>query len=529
MAYTYDPHRHVKIWLSKDRDSFLNLENQLRMINMRQLNPTDAISFVFDSRLLSNAALNNLQAFCKRYHLSPVDLSKDVFPKCQQDAEKKLIALYQTEIDNLGQGGNLGAASDILRWLSPIYQLGTYTDCDVVVNTRDLPPTVEVKKPLLLSLGSHTLPVDFNSPLEQAFVNNNMIAVVDSNAALEEISRIQTMIIESCSRQNEDITQTAMAAWMLQKYNEYDEKNLAPLLSYDSNYPYCQELLRLIPGKTMHEIRLEIAEQSNRDMASEETAAVFTVFNEILKTRLTSNGSNPLVDKEFSTAVSLHRFQLLKISVTHTSGPGKMAESLWGKGLYTRDEVDELIAPYAFSSYPELDICFHTPFSLHMPLEKIVNDFRMTRLGDISDVSWLEEGKALIIEREKALRAQVRQDIAQRLCLIIQPIKDQPVDLHAMLAALDTKKAEDSTAAEQAAALTLLIEEAQWAGLLNEQGLFEMSAGTPSALPTAPNAPYTTKPLVPHASFPASYTRLWARADSLSSDQKDDTEITFGI
>jgi glucosyltransferase Lgt1/2/3 len=51
MAYSFAPHRHVKIWLSKDSDIFLNLENQIRLVKMRDINPKDTINFIYDSRL----------------------------------------------------------------------------------------------------------------------------------------------------------------------------------------------------------------------------------------------------------------------------------------------------------------------------------------------------------------------------------------------------------------------------------------------------------------------------------------------
>ncbi len=39
--YKYNPHAHVKIWLSKTPSVFMNIENQTRLIEMREKNPND--------------------------------------------------------------------------------------------------------------------------------------------------------------------------------------------------------------------------------------------------------------------------------------------------------------------------------------------------------------------------------------------------------------------------------------------------------------------------------------------------------
>ena len=90
MPYTYNPHKHVKIWLSKNKDSFLNLENQLRLIKMREMNPKDEIHFVYDSQLLSEAAQKELVVFCKKHKIHNQDLRDKLFPKCTTEEERRL-------------------------------------------------------------------------------------------------------------------------------------------------------------------------------------------------------------------------------------------------------------------------------------------------------------------------------------------------------------------------------------------------------------------------------------------------------
>jgi len=153
--YNYNPHRHVKIWLSKKENVFLNIENQMRLIKIAKKNATDKIYFIYDSKLLTETAITQLEAFCKkRGNIIPKDVTKDIIPACQTTEEKNLLTIYEDEITHLDKGGNLAVCSDILRWLEPVYTLGTYSDFDVDIDTTTLPANLSVNTCLLLNLGS---------------------------------------------------------------------------------------------------------------------------------------------------------------------------------------------------------------------------------------------------------------------------------------------------------------------------------------------------------------------------------------
>ncbi len=96
MTFTFNPHRHVKIWLSKDKDSFLNLENQLRLIRMRETNKKDEIYFIYESRLLSKKAREELEQFCTEYHLIAKDMPNDIIPHCQTQQELLIKCVLYT-------------------------------------------------------------------------------------------------------------------------------------------------------------------------------------------------------------------------------------------------------------------------------------------------------------------------------------------------------------------------------------------------------------------------------------------------
>ena len=186
--YDYNPHQHVKIWLSSNKEIFLTTINQLRLVNMRSINPKDTIHFIYDSRLLLPKALDELATFCNKHKIISHNIPVEIIPACQTIEEKKLIVLYEDEIFHLQEGGNLGAASDFLRTLSPIYSLGAYTDFDVHIDTRKLPPVLKVKEPILVSFDKDT-----------SYFCNDILIVTNPGKALELIQIIQRAMIEACT------------------------------------------------------------------------------------------------------------------------------------------------------------------------------------------------------------------------------------------------------------------------------------------------------------------------------------------
>lgn len=198
-SYNYNPHQHVKIWLSNDRNSFLTLINQLRLVKMRNLNPADTINLVYDSRLLSDEALANLKTFCQKHNIVVHDIPKKIIPFCKTKEEEKLIQLYQDEIFNLEQGGNLGVASDLLRMLEAVYSLGTYSDFDVHIDTKKLPPLIQIKEPFLFSFDK-----------KNVLFCTDILIIANSLQTLPVIQIIQHAMIRACTAKVTPKTQLPM-------------------------------------------------------------------------------------------------------------------------------------------------------------------------------------------------------------------------------------------------------------------------------------------------------------------------------
>jgi len=192
-VYSFNPHRHVKIWISTRPDSFLNAENQLRLIRMRTHNPRDAIALVYSEAVLTEQAIIDLQLFCEAHTIEPVSYEEQIKPALATEREQSLACFIDREIAALGEGGNVGAISDLMRWLSPVYQRGTYADFDVGVDTSGLEATIEVQSALLLSIGSFIYCEDIHT----LTVNNDIISVVDVDAAHTSITLIQDDIIQA--------------------------------------------------------------------------------------------------------------------------------------------------------------------------------------------------------------------------------------------------------------------------------------------------------------------------------------------
>ncbi|KTD04246.1 putative glucosyltransferase Lgt1 [Legionella geestiana] len=189
MPLLLNPHRHVKIWLSTNPHVFMSTVNQARMMLMRAMNPNEEIYLVYESRLLTPAAIQGLKDFCAQLNIRAKD-AKTLLKKYRSEGiEQGLIALYEDNINNFAQGGNPGAASDILRVLEPVWKLGIYSDMDVLVNTATLPARIEVQRDILMTIRY----TDENGE-RLGHLNTDIFAVLDTPEARTQLKFIQKAI-----------------------------------------------------------------------------------------------------------------------------------------------------------------------------------------------------------------------------------------------------------------------------------------------------------------------------------------------
>ncbi len=422
MSYTFNPHRHVKIWLSKNPDIFLNQENQLRLVKMRNKNSDDEIHLLYAKELLSSEAVEQLESFCKKHTIKPVCIEDDIFPHCSaSESEQNLIRLYQAEVDALGAGGNLAAASDILRWMRPVYQLGIYADFDVSIGTRKLPKSITVEAPILLNIGPliYVNGGQFSTKnLESIALNNDMIAVVgDDSITHEKIEKIQQAIGKAY--------QSNLV------YREWIEKLTGDVLAYHlqmnaspvNAMPVIQELIRRQEQKTTALLDLSVGLGLNapnpialRKAISEKKIQSTVNFKQSLfelrllyQAQISAPDINP-EDKQrlrgylamqneelIDTLESDYRDRLFLETVVETTGPGRVLLGLFDRVAIDSESFKKEVSPYSFEHY-NLSQNFYSKNSYD--LQSVVQKKNL-KVGDLCDASWSEQGALAVAEREE--------------------------------------------------------------------------------------------------------------------------------
>jgi glucosyltransferase Lgt1/2/3 len=420
MPYSFNPHTHVKVWLSNNREVFMNFENQTRLIEMREQNPQEPIHLIYDSSLLDDKANQELTEFCKENDLTPVDADK--FPcELQSDTERELFKFYKDEVNHLKEGGNLGVASDILRWLSPSYKRGSYTDLDVPLDTSSLPPTVSVKAPLLLNIGSLKL----LGQNEMVLALNEFIAVADEADAKVMIARVQKAILNKLENYSSDyvdqteheLSQGSFLNRILVGYLKNRAESLYIKKSTELRPPngslssrglraYVNEVMTdqkkyIDFHRTTGESSNDVIKRLRAELKGHLSFIKWLFFRseyEEIKKVLTQNRTQ-FVEYMMKKERTLY----LKSIVICTTGPIEVGRSLFGSYVMSSRKVDAEVRPLTFSNYD-----LHHGFLSRnvIPLhEDPISMLRYlgTDVGELNDSSWLDEGMALQGNRQTIL------------------------------------------------------------------------------------------------------------------------------
>ncbi len=414
----------------------MNLENQVRLLEMREQNPNDEISLVYDSALLGAEAIAQLEIFCAENRIVPVDAT--MFEKrILTEKERALLNFYKDEISNLNSGGNLAVASDILRWISPLYEHGTYTDFDFPVDTSVLPSTIEVAAPLLLNIGSLKMG-------KQEFIlsNNDYVAIVDPNAAKEQLERVQSGIIEKLTQYDTDFIERTTE----QLQNNFFNRYMLKFMNNRSESYYIAKSKELDKHQTSsRNIRNYIRQvMSNKDKYIDFSRKSREESNDEVIQRLKSGLKNKLtlvkylffskeyleikhtLQKDDDTILAyLMKTELnlyLKSIVVCTTGPIQISEALFGGYVFDSNDFVKNIQPFSFNHY-NLQKTFRTQNSIPIhssPLHMI--RFLGKGEGELNDSSWLESGGLLQDTRIKKLE-QRQQEFASSLPNVLMALK----------------------------------------------------------------------------------------------------------
>jgi glucosyltransferase Lgt1/2/3 len=416
----------------------MNFENQTRLIKMREQNPNDPIHLIYDSTLLNEKANKELLDFCTENDITPIDA--DQFKSKVKGLEAELYQFYKDEIQNLSNGGNLGVASDILRWLRESYLLGSYTDLDVPLNTNGVPKRVDLKVPLLLNIGSLKL----LGNMEMLIVLNEYIALAEGQeqVAQKDIDRVHAGILEKLENYQSDyIEETEKALGNSNFLNRVllgYMKNRAESLYIKLANDLRARALNERGGRTI--TSRELRGYANRIMSNpsnyldfkrkqgEENQDVIKRLRNELRGELgfikwlffrseykQIQRQLKLSDTDFIDSMMKKEKSLyIKSIVVCTTGPISVAKSFFGTYVMTKDEVNEKVVPVAFSHY-NLDKAFLS--NNVIPMHQ--NAWGMLRylgvdVGVLNDSSWLEEGMALQNVRQSKL-LESKQDLEMNL------------------------------------------------------------------------------------------------------------------
>lgn len=432
---SYDPHRHVKIWISTNPNEFLNLENQVRLIEMREKNPFDVIHFIYSSYLLDTNAIRDMEIFCTEFNIIPLDADGMLIQsKLKSVQENLLYKYYQDEIMHLDNGGNPAVASDILRWLSPIYKLGTYTDFDVPINTSKLPAILNINTPLIMNIGSLKI---HNKHF--ILVNNDFIACNKKDS--DSIQKIQNYLLQQLQSYDNNFIEDTIT-------QTFRQKNLLlyRLLNYLKTYR--NEALYIEKSKNINKQKLSSRKLRAYicDVMSDQTKFIAfqkihssESYNDVIK-RLKHSQKKQLTLMKF--LFSRHEYNKIKLMlqqnnkkfieylmhkeldlykkaiVVCTTGPLAISKAIFDAYIVNKNIFYYSVLPLSFRTYN-----LHKAFKSNNSIAQKLNIIQMLKFlgskeGTLNDSSWLESGKKLQQIREQNIlihKQEITQTISQQL------------------------------------------------------------------------------------------------------------------
>ncbi|MDF1645545.1 MAG: glycosyltransferase family 88 protein [Legionellaceae bacterium] len=449
-SYSYNLHNHVKIWLSNKPSVFMNTENQVRLIEMRETNPSDTIHLVYDSSLLNTTALQDLEHFCKEHRIIAIDANSEPFKAALKTKEdKQLYAYYQDEIQHLQEGGNLAVASDIIRWIPPVYSKGTYTDFDVPVDTHNIPAHVSVEAPLLLNIGSLQ-----TQGKEVILSNNDYIAIVDPVAAKKDIENIQKGFIEVLGRYSNDFMERTEKEFggssIINRYivdsmksrsesiyierskSAFNDTNRTSrelrhhvhqiMTNQDAFIAFKQKTVTNIKEKDTQEV---VVKKLRAQLASELSTMKWLFFKKEyhdIKTAVTQFDDNQLL----AYLMKKERTLYLKSIVVCTTGPIAISKFLFHGYVVDSSYFSRYIQQFSFNNYRFKDI-FQSKNSIPMHERPLgMMRFLGTQDGELNDSSWLESGATLQQSRTQTLndrKVTIKDNLSNKLTYSIIDIE----------------------------------------------------------------------------------------------------------
>lgn len=420
IVWPFNTRKLFRIWYSTDPNVFLPFVNQLRFIQMRNDNPEAIITFIYSSRCLNEEAKKNLDEFCGRHSINPIDF--DLLKSMMKNDTDALFWEYANqEINQFKEGlGITAAASDFTRLNTEIIELfGHYSDFDINIKFGRLPPLLSVRFPIIVNAEFEE---DFFGNLDTS-VSNDFIGVTHdrfnpnhlSLNAKERIRRLQELVIaryESPSRvfyysEHNPLMFCLLRNSMLTPHLKdiYSFRKFVQELSLDEYY----NLLKMEPA---------LSDSALHDTFSEERTDSDKAFVDLIKeTDLSKQHHRFEFDKIDRPTLSIRQraelfFSHIKSIVIQDSVIGLAGPNVY-PGLFRIDSDDqESGAPgkqdHELCNFAARNLgLYFASFSFnglkpYITLNRLISRFFIDNDGEPgSDFSWTEEG-----QREVAFATQ---------------------------------------------------------------------------------------------------------------------------
>ena len=464
-TYQFNTQRHVRIWFSGYKDVFLNDENQWRMVQFRKKNPRANMTLLYSASMLNAAAQERLKVFCIQQNVSPLDFDTVLLAECVDAIDKALHRIAKTELDAYftQQGGNLAAASDIARLITPLLTRGTYSDFDTNIEVDELLDIRAIKGPMVLNLGG----IMYGNSQENTLINNDMIGIAMIGDKIDPRAYDLLRCLQNCLL----VTYHQGAFSALRCLIKSDLAATALTVRYYKTHVF-QILMKHSPNISIPSFRLFVDKATQNILGSfrlilrEEAFQLTRTLDEALRAKLASALQNvinddfpdqftideqsiiktavidliksefkimierpttlsptqtALIDRTYGmikdiddpdevyriaqSSITSERLSLLKESVTLFSGP---AQLLIGLGRYCGTQPSNL----AYLSFDKnyLSEHFNSAQSCRFGMKLQASDSTtgISQLGLTCDLSWLASGQASIQKREARLHEAAR-------------------------------------------------------------------------------------------------------------------------
>lgn len=462
---------HTKVWFSDDLYTFMNDENQLRLVHFRHKNPRATLTILYSSYMLTDEANEQFVAFCDKYNFIPLDFDTELPNECIDQMDQDLYQFAKMELIAFinKKGGNLAAASDNARLITPFLKKGIYSDFDTNIEVQSLPDVVEIDGPMIFDIGSYTDYTDvafFKIFTEQFLFNNDIMGITMKDGdidpeAKKQLHDIQKKIVTTYSNGAhaalKEISNSGLFpnSYLLTfekvgnfnlLFNQFPNigitdfrffldkstRNLFSMLRID-NFDY---ITAGLDNKLKIKLKAALQDFNNdnfpEDFSAEEICKIKTTWAKITRDVLENILKNPLLvhQPQLATLVKARynaikdikdpdecfrllnlsatgiRNNLLSESVTLFSGPGALGQVLCGSDKFLLSAKSKSMS---FDGNNLFDN-FHSNQTLRLGSDKKAYEAKIAldQVGKSCDLSWLPHGRKLTRQREAKLHSAAR-------------------------------------------------------------------------------------------------------------------------